>query len=548
MGVGRGQEVEGLQGSTSLSCHGVTEHYSRMSPRLVILTHHADTPDLPVATPGGGERAPETPSNYIPGLITLGSTYNVLNGKYADSRSALQQVVDWNKSEVRIQVYGGKEYSVPDVVNFNSNTTSDYTSSYGKTTSDYTKSLSTHAGFEASFPGFSASASADYSESQRESLSNAFTRITFAVTHYNLSLPPTSQTRGLLKPWFVEDLDKMDPIDFYREYGTHLLRSLTVGGRALFLNSTDTRKYSSSMSIEAAAKVSASYLVASGSIELSAAQKQAMESFNESSNTSVATKGGDPRYGNEEFLKNVEAWAGSIIEYPEFVDFGSLPCFVGLWEFASTQARRDALKNAYAQFVKLYTADLTLPGPYLEARSTTNFDDSKNAPISVGSTGYEGNIIIKYPVARSDGFYLLSPSPGDGEATTARELVPGALAPVKWEEAFVGPYYKNAYTRVWRAIPPTSDYIALGFVSMTRSSISEIPAQPPASLADQFRAVHKLALTGASKGVSQIFHSSGNRVVFEVDYRYWHGDTEVPVKSDCFVLDPKMTIKNWSGW
>ncbi len=81
----------------------------------------------------------------------------------------------------------------------------------------------------------------------------------------------------------------MDPIEFYKEYGTHLLRSLTVGGRALFLNSTDTRKYSSELSIEAAAKISASYLVASGSVELSAAQKQAMNSLNESSNTSVAT-------------------------------------------------------------------------------------------------------------------------------------------------------------------------------------------------------------------------------------------------------------------
>ena len=264
--------------------------------------------DLPTETPGGGDRAPDTPSNYIPGLVTLGSTYDVLNGKYADARSALQQVVDWNKSkaatvtlfsmylyllfttgEVCIKAYGGKEYSVPDVVNYNSNTNSDYSSSYGKTTSDYTKSLSTHAGFEASFPGFSASASADYSESQRETLSNSFTRITFAVTHYNLSLPPTSQIKKLLKPWFVDDLDTMNPIDFYREYGTHLLRSLTVGGRALFLNSTDTRKYSSDISIEAAAKISASYLVASGSMELSAAQKQAMESFNESSDTSVAT-------------------------------------------------------------------------------------------------------------------------------------------------------------------------------------------------------------------------------------------------------------------
>jgi hypothetical protein len=146
-----------------------------------------------------------------------------------------------------------------------------------------------HAGFEASFPGFSASASADYSESQRESLSNAFTRITYSVTHYDLSLPSTAYTRTLLKSWFVTDLDTMDPMEFYRTYGTHLLRSLVVGGRALFLNSTDTQSYSSEMSVEAAAKISASYLVASGSMELTAKQREAMNSFNESSETAVAT-------------------------------------------------------------------------------------------------------------------------------------------------------------------------------------------------------------------------------------------------------------------
>ena len=43
-------------------------------------------------------RGPDTPTDYIPGLYTLGATYDVLNGKYADSKSALQQVIDWDKS------------------------------------------------------------------------------------------------------------------------------------------------------------------------------------------------------------------------------------------------------------------------------------------------------------------------------------------------------------------------------------------------------------------------------------------------------------------
>jgi hypothetical protein len=41
----------------------------------------------------------DTPSDFIPGLYVLGATYNTLNGKYADSKSTLQQVVDWNKCE-----------------------------------------------------------------------------------------------------------------------------------------------------------------------------------------------------------------------------------------------------------------------------------------------------------------------------------------------------------------------------------------------------------------------------------------------------------------
>ena len=149
--------------------------------------------------------------------------------------------------------------------------------------------------------------------------------------------------------------------------------------------------------------------------------------------------------------------------------------------------------------------------------------------------------------ARSDGFYCISSGLGYQPSTIARELVPGALAPVKWVEAFVGPYYKG-FTRVWRAVPPTSDYVALGVVSMTRSSLSQIPAQPPASLGDQFRAVHKRALTGAALGPTWNYKSSGTRVVYAVDNRYWYADLEIPAKGDCFALDPKMTIKDWSGW
>lgn len=147
-----------------------------------------------------------------------------------------------------------------------------------------------YAGFEVGFPGFSASASTDYTQSQRENLSNAFTRIQYNVTHYNLSLRPPQHIQRLLKPWFIADLDNMDPMALYSEYGTHLLHSLTIGGRALFLCSTDTQSYRSDMSIEATARLFARYFVASASMDLSVSQREAMESFNQSSQTSVVTR------------------------------------------------------------------------------------------------------------------------------------------------------------------------------------------------------------------------------------------------------------------
>lgn len=81
----------------------------------------------------------------------------------------------------------------------------------------------------------------------------------------------------------------MDPAKLYDEYGTHLLVSVTVGGRALFLTSTDTRTYSSEVSIEAAAKASATYLIASVSGEVSVENKEKTKSFNESSETVIYT-------------------------------------------------------------------------------------------------------------------------------------------------------------------------------------------------------------------------------------------------------------------
>ena len=84
---------------------------------------------------------------------------------------------------------------------------------------------------------------------------------------------------------------------------------------------------------------------------------------------------------------------------------------------------------------------------------------------------------------------------------------------------------------------------------MTGRSANDIPSQPPAALAGRFRAIHKLALTGSARGVTDSYQEEGRRgIIYLVDHRYVLGGTELPFQGDTFVLDPKMTIRDWSGW
>ncbi|KAH7904771.1 MAC/Perforin domain-containing protein [Hygrophoropsis aurantiaca] len=464
------------------------------------------------------------PADYLPLLWTVGSTYNVLSGKYADPLSCRQQVIDWSKSENRTQEFGGKKYSVPLVVNFHNAITSDYRSASGKSTMDYSKSLTINAGLEAEYGGFSGSATADYSDTQRQNLAHSFTRVSYNVTHYTFSLPSTSETRGLLKKSFVQDLDSMDPVKLYDEYGTHLLLSATVGGRAAFLYTTDIRKYSSEISIEAAAKITAKYGVASGSVKLSTKEQEAMNSFTENSEVSVQTQGGDPQYGNTDFLSNVKAWAASITDWPQLVDFGSTPCLTGLWEFASTPQRRDVLAEAFKKFASGNGNKLGLPGPYVRVREA---ELSGEGSVLVPKPDDGGVALLCFPEA-TDPWYPI----GFGDLVVSEE-VPGALSPVKWEEAFTAIYTLTAaplQAKFWRAIPPTPDYAVLGCIG-----ISGVNVDLPDRIAKQVRAVHKSALTKA-KDLSKLGDFGTAKYLYYVDDQFCLPGPGLHVE-DCYNFD-----------
>ena len=125
-------------------------------------------------------------------------------------------------------------------------------------------------------------------------------------------------------------------------------------------------------------------------------------------------------------------------------------------------------------------------------------------------------------------------------AIIASELVAGALAPVKWELACDQLNKDGTAAGFWRAIPPTSDYVALGSIGLDGDAMS-IAMGPPEPLASQFRAVHKRALKAASSGVTDVYTSAINDKckIFCVDGRYWYADRATLDKRDCVIFDPE---------
>ncbi|KAK0486714.1 hypothetical protein EDD18DRAFT_1425607 [Armillaria luteobubalina] len=131
-----------------------------------------------------------------------------------------------------------------------------------------------------------------------------------------LSLPPPLGLQMYLCPAFLKILDSTDPELIYKHYGTHLVSNMIIGGRAAFTCTTNTTKYSASDSIEVAIQVSVKAFMGTLSASEKLKYQNTINSFQESSMYRVLTEGGDSKYGNQSFLKNINAWSDSVKDYP----------------------------------------------------------------------------------------------------------------------------------------------------------------------------------------------------------------------------------------
>ncbi|OBZ73729.1 hypothetical protein A0H81_06231 [Grifola frondosa] len=427
----------------------------------------------------------DIPVNTIPCLTSLGATYNVLTGLYADARSCKQVVLDWGNATYHDLAFGsnGKVWAIPDSINFQSYVNTIFMSNHGESTEDYTKSLSSRTELGASYPFFSGSVSVDYSSEETSNVANSFTRVMHNVNLYTLSLPLPDRLRSLLSPWFQKDLDEKDPAALFDQYGTHLVNSLTAGGRASFTYATDSRKYSSSESVEVAAQLTVKFLMGQLSAEEQVKYKETISSFQTSSKHKILTQGGAPQYGNDSFLSHISDWARSVEDYTAFVDFGSTPAFVPLWQLASTAGRQNVLRDAYDRYCRDFVPEIQIKGPYLHVTPVRCLDAS-GVLITLEGNGIGS--FITFPPAVDNLCYVSQPwgreSPTTYAGAAVSELVPGVLAPVvKWEKVATS----ASISAIWRGYGPSEDYVvlsnvcAVGFNDVPPANLRQLYSSTP---------------------------------------------------------------------
>lgn len=205
-------------------------------------------------------------------------------------------------------------YKVPKFVDYTNITETTFTSISGESMTNYLQNLTASAGITGNYLLFTSSFSADFELESAKNIANAFTRISSLVKYYTLKLPTLfdfKKLREVLDDDFIEYVNTGDAAQFFKDYGTHMIGSILVGGRASFLYTTDSRKYTDSSSIGVTAEMSSQYLMGKTDDKY----KKAHEEMTKSSGYTVTTVGGDPQYGNTQLLTNVQQWEASVKDF-----------------------------------------------------------------------------------------------------------------------------------------------------------------------------------------------------------------------------------------
>ncbi|MGB6176033.1 MAG: MAC/perforin domain-containing protein, partial [Methylocella sp.] len=223
---------------------------------------------------------------------------------------------------------------------------------YGETSadslSDISHKLTIEAGLKGSYSGVTGSIESKFGISGQQIEKTHFLKISFGVSADSYNLDKNSdQLKDLLEGGFKTALAGW-PVDrLFKEYGTHLIKNILLGGRAeYFCYSSDTTSISAT-DFRAAAKLG--YKQAGGSVQGSASvdTSQSAKLNLVQGRKTIDTIGGDAKAALGLTTGKWTEWATSCDAKPGFLGFAKEDGLIPIWDLAASPERSDAIRQAY---------------------------------------------------------------------------------------------------------------------------------------------------------------------------------------------------------
>lgn len=463
-------------------------------------------------------------SRTLPGLEDLGCGYDA-TGLYANPKSKRARIFELGEMDTKVMAPNGIVYNRPKGLKFEMGNLSkgSFHCMKGQTADEYRKSLTVRAGVSASYGLFSADVTSTFEEKQLASINHEFVKVHQRFDAWILSLPAISALkltpdanlaingppaaaargpRGGTPPPSTPTV--MPAATVIQQYGTHVLVSGVIGGRAEYSCFVDKSKYTSSTDVTVSAK--AAY---SGGLKLSTSvetvDKSSSEKFKSSTITDFTTIGGtfEAEFTPESFSN----WMKTLSKNPVLIDFTPYS-LVPIYELAGDAARKEALMRAYEEYIQKSQKIIPDNVPAIEVRIVPANSVEKVAD-DHGSRAKKGLTLYR-PITEPDGEWLWLGQSGNNTQNLiiVRELVPGAIAEPRrftqaWNDSGSG---RGSGYSLWNVVAPPG-YRALGGMVRFRVGKSDY-AEPSGGEIHNLGCVHESLCTEGTIG-GEIWNDQG---------------------------------------
>ena len=251
------------------------------------------------------------------GVLSLGRGYNVITGGYADSEGhSLSKlfILDIDKLLKDGQI---------GLVNVSNSSENNY---YEKSISKYSQKRAVEVNVSGSYMFFKAGINASYSSSIQGEYGRSFASLSYYAPQYILYINPKVDISKYIHPNYKKDVEgacldtkKFDQL--IKDYGTHLVRSVIIGGRIDHSVTWSSQYQITDEQVAASVKASYNALVYSVSAEVNVNTSNVRSDF--STNTISSTKGIPsiaPTFNNLT-RSNIEEWFDKMVKEPGFCGF-----------------------------------------------------------------------------------------------------------------------------------------------------------------------------------------------------------------------------------